>query len=267
MKRRGRLAVVALATSVLLAHAEADAEAASAIDETKVVDLTHTFDATTVYWPTEKGFELDKVSDGVTPGGWYYAANKFKTPEHGGTHLDAPLHFAKDRFGADQVPLASLIGPAVVIDVTAAAEKDRDYLVTVADLEAWEKRNGRIPDGALVLMRSGWSKRWPDHAKVLGSAKPGDTQNLHFPGFSKEAATFLVEERTIDAVGVDTPSLDNGPSRDFIVHQIVNGANKPGLENLANLEALPESGATIVALPMKIGGGSGAPLRAIAILP
>jgi kynurenine formamidase len=265
MKRGGRLAAAALAASAFLAHAEA--RAASAIDESKVVDLTHTFDSTTVYWPTEKGFELDKVSDGVTPGGWYYAANKFKTPEHGGTHLDAPLHFARGRLGADQVPLASLIGPAVVIDVTAAAEKDRDYLVTVADLEAWEKRNGRIPDGALVLMRSGWSKRWPDHAKVLGSAKPGDTQNLHFPGFSKEAATFLVEERTIDAVGVDTPSIDNGPSRDFIVHQIVNGANKSGLENLANLEALPESGATIVALPMKIGGGSGAPLRAIAILP
>ena len=241
---------------------------AFAIDPAKVVDLSHTFDDDTVYWPTDaQGFELETLNDGVTAGGWYYSANRFETAEHGGTHIDAPVHFAQGKKSVDEIPLSSLIGPLVVIDVTEAASTDQDYRVTVADLRAWEKSHGRLPEGAIVVMRSGWSRRWPDRAKVLGTDRPGDTENLHFPGFSKEAATFLVEERDVNAVGVDTPSIDHGPSKDFIVHQIVNGADKPGLENLANLEAVPESGATILALPMKIRGGSGAPVRAIAVLP
>jgi kynurenine formamidase len=244
------------------------ATSAHAIEDGKLVDLSHTFDADTVYWPTDaKGFELEKLSDGVTPGGWYYAANRFETAEHGGTHLDAPVHFARGKKSADEIPLSSLVGPLVVIDVTEAAKADVDYRVTVADLAAWETAHGRIPEGAIVVMRSGWSDRWPDRARVLGTDEPGDTENLHFPGFSKEAATFLVEQREVDALGVDTPSIDHGPSRDFIVHQIVNGADKPGLENIANLEEVPEVGATLIALPMKIGGGSGAPVRVIAVLP
>lgn len=254
---------------VLLAVGLALCPSASfAIDDAKIVDLTHTYDAETVYWPTDRdGFELEPLSEGVTPGGWYYAANKFRTAEHGGTHLDAPIHFAEGRKTADQVPLSQLIGPLVVVDVSQQAAENADYRVTVKDLEHWEARHGRIPDGAIVVMRSGWSSRWPDRERVLGTAVPGDTENLHFPGFSKEAARFLVGKREIDAVGVDTPSIDHGPSKDFIVHQIVNGADKPGLENLANLEDVPESGATIIALPMKIGGGSGAPARVIAVLP
>ncbi len=261
-----RIGVAALlALSVLASTASAGA---AGIDPQKVVDLSHPYDAETVYWPTDKdGFELETLSAGKTEGGWYYAANRFETAEHGGTHVDAPIHFAEGKKSVEEIPLASLIGPLVVVDVTDAASENADYRVTVADLEAWEKRQGRIPDGAIVVMRSGWSKRWPDRAKVLGTDVPGDTENLHFPGFSKEAATFLVEERDIGSIGVDTPSIDHGPSKDFIVHQIVNGADKPGLENLANLEAMPESGATIIALPMKIGGGSGAPARVIAVLP
>ncbi len=238
------------------------------IDPAKIVDLSHTYDANTVYWPTDRqGFELEKLEEGVTDGGWFYAANRFETAEHGGTHLDAPIHFARGKRTADEVPLSQLIGPLVVVDVTAKAAADSDYRVTVADLESWESKYGRIPDGAIVAMRSGWSERWPDRAEVLGTAVAGDTANLHFPGFSAESARFLVEKRKIGAVGVDTPSIDHGPSKDFIVHQIVNGANLAGLENLARLEDVPESGATIVALPMKIGGGSGAPVRAIALLP
>lgn len=239
-----------------------------AIDDARIVDLTHTYDRETVYWPTDRdGFELETLSRGFTPGGWYYTANKFRTAEHGGTHMDAPIHFAEGKKSADEVPLSSLIGPLVVVDVTEKAIADPDYRLSVADLEAWESKHGRIPKGAIVAMRSGWSKRWPDRAKVLGTDVPGDTENLHFPGFSEEAARFLVTSRDVDAVAVDTPSIDHGPSKDFIVHQIVNGADKPGLENLANLEAVPERGATIIALPMKIGGGSGAPARVIAVLP
>jgi kynurenine formamidase len=237
------------------------------IDEQKVVDLTHTFDASTIYWPTEKGFDLEKRPAGKTQGGYWYEANRFETAEHGGTHMDAPVHFAERGLTADAVPLSSLIGPAVVIDVADAARSDSDYLVRIADIEAWESKHGKIPAGAIVVMRSGWSSRWPDRARVLGTAKRDDVANLHFPGFAKETAVFLVEQRRVAAVGVDTPSVDHGPSRDFQVHQVLGAANVPGLENLANLERLPPSGGTIIALPMKIGGGSGAPARVIALLP
>jgi kynurenine formamidase len=155
----------------------------------------------------------------------------------------------------------------VVVDVTQAAARDRDYRLTVNDLQAWESRHGRIPEGAIVLMRSGWGRYWPDKQRYLGSDTPGDPKTLHFPGFSKEAAEFLVKERAIDGVGIDTPSIDHGPSRDFIAHQILNGADRYALENVANLDKLPPKGATLIALPMKIRGGTGGPVRIIAILP
>jgi kynurenine formamidase len=237
------------------------------LDDAKLVDLTYTFGSDTIYWPTEEGFRLETEHAGLTPQGYYYAANRFHTAEHGGTHVDAPLHFAEGHLSVDAVPLASLVGPAVVVDVSAAAAKDRDYRLTVEDLQGWESKQGRIPEGAIVVMRSGWGSRWPDKKTYLGTDKPGDTANLHFPGFSREAADWLLHERRIDAIGVDTPSIDHGPSKDFIVHQVVLGANKPGLENLANVDKLPEAGAWIIALPMKIGGGSGAPTRVVALLP
>jgi kynurenine formamidase len=240
---------------------------APAIDPEKLVDLTHTFDDSTIYWPTEKGFELEQGPHGKTEAGYFYAANRFRGPEHGGTHMDAPIHFSENGATADQVPLSQLVGPVVVVDVSAAAAKDADYRLAVSDLEAWESKHGRIPGGAIVLMRSGWGERWPDRKTVLGTDRPGDVANLHFPGFSREAAEWLVRERDIAAIGVDTPSIDHGPSQDFIVHQVVNGAGKPGFENVARLDRVPESGASVIALPMKIGGGSGAPTRIVAILP
>ena len=181
--------------------------------------------------------------------------------------MDAPIHFAEGTRTISEVPVEQLIGPAVVIDVSAKAAQDADYRVSVADIQAWESVHGEIPTGAQVLMLSGWGKYWPDKKRYLGTDKSGDVANLHFPGFSREAAEFLISHREIDAVGVDTPSIDSGQSQDFIVHQIVNGANKPGLENIANLDKLPPRGATLIALPMKIAKGSGAPVRIIAILP
>ena len=238
-----------------------------AVRSGRVVDLTWAFDADTVYWPTEEGFELEKEHDGLTPGGYFYAANRLRTAEHGGTHMDAPVHFSESGLPVDRVPLASLVGPTAVVDVSASAAADRDYRLTVADLERWEERHGRLPAGAIVVMRSGWGARWPDKERYLGTAKPDDTANLHFPGFSKEAAEWLVRERDVAAIAVDTPSIDHGPSQDFIVHRVINGANKPAFENLANAERLPESGAVLIALPMKIAGGSGAPARILAVLP
>jgi kynurenine formamidase len=240
--------------------------AAIDIDPAKVVDLSYGFGPQTVYWPTAKGFVLEEVSKGEVSGHWY-EANNFCAAEHGGTHMDAPAHFARGQASTDKVPVTAGIGPLVKVDVRQQAARDADYRLTADDLRAWETAHGRIPAGAIVVMDSGWAARWPDRARYLGTDAPGDTAHLHFPGFSREAIDFLVHERDINAIGVDTASIDYGPSQDFIVHQLINGANKPAFENLANLDRVPASGAMLIALPMKIEGGSGGPVRAIALLP
>ena len=242
------------------------AAAPAAIDESKLVDLTHPFDEKTIYWPTAKPFKWEKESWGRNAAGDWYTAGRYAASEHGGTHLDAPIHFAEGRQTADQIPVAKLVGPAVVIDVREAAAKDRDYLLSSADVLAWEARNGRIPDNAIVLVHSGWQRFWGDRKAYLGTDKAGDTANLHFPGISKEAAELLVE-RKVDAIGIDTPSLDHGPSKAFAAHRELAAANVYGLENVANLDRLPPTGATLIALPMKIKGGTGGPARIIAVVP
>jgi kynurenine formamidase len=233
-----------------------------------IIDLSHTYDQTTIFWPTAEPFKLEKISDGITPGGYYYAANNFRMAEHGGTHLDAPVHFAQGKHAADAVPLDQLIGFAAVVDVTAKCESNSDYLVTQADLEAWERTNGAMPAGAIVLIRTGFSKRWPDAARYLGTAERGPqaAPKLHFPGVHPDAARWIVANRSIKAIGIDTASIDYGQSTDYQTHRVLYERNIPGLENLTNLDRLPATGAQILALPMKIGGGSGAPLRAVAIV-
>lgn len=242
------------------------AAATPAIDETKLVDLTHAFDNKTIYWPTAKPFVWEKESRGRNARGDWYAAGRYSASEHGGTHLDAPIHFAEGRQTADQIPIAKLVGPAIVIDVRDAAARDRDYLLSPADILAWEARNGRIPANSIVLVRTGWGQHWGNRRAYLGTNKPGDIANLHFPGISNEAATLLAQ-REVDAVGIDTPSLDHGPSREFAAHRTLAARNIYGLENVANLERLPPTGTTLIALPMKIAGGTGGPARIIAIVP
>jgi kynurenine formamidase len=235
-----------------------------------VVDLTHAFDADTIYWPTDtQGFVLETVAEGMTEGGWYYAAHRFSTAEHGGTHLDAPVHFAAGGWTADEIPVERLIGPAVVVDVTAAAAADRDYEVGIADFERWEAAHGRLPAGAIVLLRTGYGRFWPDRAAYLGTDRRGPEAipELHFPGLGPKAARWLVAERSIDAIGLDTPSIDRGQSTTFESHRILFAANVPAFENVARLDALPAAGFTVVALPMKIRGGSGGPLRIVALVP
>ncbi len=246
------------------------AEAPSQVDlaAARLVDLTHVFDGRTLYWPTSTlTFQLQQVSQGPTPGGWFYAANNFCAPEHGGTHLDAPFHFAEGAPTAEQIPLRRLLAPAIVLDVSVQAGRDPDYRLTAEDVRRWEGAHGRIPEGAIVLLRTGWGQRWPDRKRYFGDDTPGDASHLHFPSYGKEAAELLVGERKIGVLGVDTPSIDHGPSTDFIVHRIAAAADVPGLENLAALEEVPETGAWVLALPMKIGGGSGAPLRVVALIP
>jgi D-alanyl-D-alanine dipeptidase/kynurenine formamidase len=232
------------------------------------VDLTHAFDAATLYWPNApSGFELKSLFAGPTPGGWHYEANAFAAPEHGGTHLDAPIHFAKGKAHADAVGLERLVVPAVVIDVSRQAAADPDYRLRVEDVVAWERTNGTVPEGVAVLLRTGWSERWPDRKRYFGDDVPGRTDHLHFPAYGKEAAELLVGARKVAALGLDTPSLDHGPSSDFPVHRVAAAADVPGFENLAHLDRVPATGAWLLALPMKIAGGSGAPLRAVALVP
>jgi len=234
----------------------------------RMVDLMHAFNASTIYWPTStERFELKQLSFGTSPGGWFYAANAFSTPEHGGTHLDAPIHFSQGKQFADQIPLEHLVAQAVVIDVSAQSSANRDYRLTREDVLAFERRHGRIQAGTIVLLRTGWSRFWPDKKKYLGDDKPGDASNLHFPSFGEAAVRVLVAERRVAALGTDAASIDYGASKDFIVHRIANEANVPGFENLTSLQELPARGAVVIALPMKIERGSGAPLRAIALIP
>ena len=233
------------------------------------IDLTHDLAEDSVFWPTADGFRHEVASYGPTPGGWFYSSYNLHLSEHGGTHLDAPIHFAEGKQTADQIPLERLIGPAAVIDVSAQSAADSDYRFTGEDVTKWERANGRLPDGAIVLFRTGFDKRWPDKATYLGTAErgPDAVAKLLFPGISEEAARFLADQRKVSAVGLDTASLDYGQSKDFIAHRILLGANIPGFENVANLDRLPAKGAMVVALPIKIRGGSGGPLRIVARLP
>ena len=255
----------ALATLLLLAGC-VTARPPIDVSTANLVDLTYAFDEHTLYWPNSpSGFELKRLAFGKTPAGYFYSSNAFSAPEHGGTHLDAPIHFAERGVSADQIPLRQLIAPAVVIDISAKA--DPDYRLSADDVRAWESRNGRVPAGTIVLLRTGWGKRYPDRKAYFGDDTPGATDKLHFPSYGEDAVRLLVTERHVAAIGVDTASIDYGQSRDFIVHQIANGAGVPGLENIANLDGLPERGAWVIALPMKIAGGSGGPLRIVAMVP
>lgn len=235
----------------------------------KIIDLSHVYSDETIYWVTAKEFELDTVFKGHTDKGYYYAANNFSTAEHGGTHIDAPIHFAENGQSVDEIPLEKLIGKAIKIDVSSKALADPDYLVSIEDFIAWEtNENTKIPTGSIVLLQTGFSNYYPDKIKYLGTDKRGEkaVQELHFPGLSPEAATWLVEQRSINAIGIDTPSIDYGQSEFFKSHVILLSHAIPAFENLTNLGKLPNNDFEIIALPMKIQGGSGAPLRIVAIV-
>jgi kynurenine formamidase len=234
----------------------------------RIVDLTHPFDEQTIYWPTSPSkFELKPLSFGKTAGGYFYSSFVLCTPEHGGTHLDAPLHFAEGHPSIGDVPLDRLIGPAVVIDVSKQAAGDATYRLAPDDIAAFERAHGRIPQGAIVLLRTDWSRFWPNVKQYLGDDTPGDASKLKFPGYGVEAARLLVEGRHVAVLGIDTASIDYGPSTDFMAHRIGAARDVVNLENLTGLSELPPTGATVVALPMKIAKGSGGPARVIALVP
>jgi kynurenine formamidase len=270
--------VLAMCICVLAGFALASIGGAFAGDATReraaasalrgLVDLSHPFNERTIYWPTAERFTLTQVAEGETEGGWYYAANNFAAAEHGGTHLDSPIHFARGGNTTDQIPLRRLVGRAVTIDLAERVGNNADYLISRADLRRWERDNGRIPRRTIVLLRTGWERFWPNAERYIGTAERGEqaVPQLHFPGLSPGGARWLVNRRGVKAVGIDTASIDYGQSANFLVHQVLGAANVPVFENVARLGRLPSRGFAVVALPMKIEGGSGGPLRIMAVL-
>src|SRR3712207_2476285 len=271
MGARALMTARALAMASAIACVDLDSGSAQQpldLSRFRMVDLTHAFGSRTLYWPTSPGgFRLEQLAFGPTPGGYFYSAYAFSTPEHGGTHLDAPIHFAAGGLTADRVPLEQLVAPAVVIDVSAKAAVDSVYRLTRDDVLAFERQHGRIARGTIVLLRTGWSARWPDRLAYFGDSTPGDASKLRFPSYGAEAAELLVRERGAAALGVDVASIDYGPSTDFAVHRIAAAANVPGLEHLTRLDELPPTGPVVAALPTKIEGGSRGPLPPIALAP
>src|SRR5262245_27806196 len=239
------------------------------LEQSRLIDLTHAFGPGTVVWRTEQEFRLILQQAGETPGGYYYASNRLEMAEHGGTHIDAPIHFAKRGQSLDQVPIERLVGTAIRIDVTTQCTRDRDYRVTIQDFERWETGHGRIPNRAIVLLDTGFARFWPSRQQYLGTELRGaeGVRTLHFPGLHPEAATWLVRERQVKAVGIDTASIDYGQSSRFETHVALLSQNVPVFENLGDLRDLPHRGFDVIALPMKISGVTGGPLRVIAVLP
>lgn len=263
-----RMAIAALSLVTSLGCVSDHPRNHLAWEPSRIVDLTHSFGSDTIVWPTEQDFKLIVQHAEDTAGGYYYASNRVEMPEHGGTHIDAPIHFSRGKQTLDQIPIEHLIGTGVRIDVTEQCSRDRDYRVAVSDFERWEAEHGRIPNGAIVLLNTGFARFWPDRKSYLGTELRGQegVRALHFPGLHPDAAAWLVRERHVKAVGIDTASIDYGRSTKFETHVALLSRNVPVFENLANLNDLPARGFEVVALPMKIAGGTGGPLRIIAVL-
>ncbi len=233
------------------------------------IDLTHEFSEETIYWPTAESFKKTTVFQGHTSAGFYYTAYNFSAAEHGGTHIDAPIHFYGERNTVDQIPVEQLIGSGVVIQISEKVKENQNYQFSIKDILDWEKQHGVIAENSILLIYTGLSKFWPNRVKYMGTDERGQdaVKKLRFPGIHPKAAQFLVSKRKIKAVGLDTPSIDFGGSTLFETHQILFEKNIPGFENVANLDKLPATGFMIIALPMKIKGGSGGPLRIVAFIP
>jgi kynurenine formamidase len=227
---------------------------------TRVIDLSYAISEKLVPWPgDEKWFEA-KINASHERNGYF--TRSFWMLEHYGTHLDAPAHFAPGQSTVEQIPVKHLFGSAVLFDVREQGSKDPDYQLPAESVEEWEKRHGRVPEGAIALLRTGWAQRWPDLALYRNQDEQG---RMHFPGFSRKAAGLLIE-RKVSGLGCDTMSVEVGASSDFALHRLTLGAGLYHLENLADLSQVPESGAFLVVAPIKLEGGSGGAVRVFAIL-
>ena len=259
ISRRGLLKMLAAATATVaaapLSAAEPESVAPGGFD--RVVDLTHPLGPDFPTFTGEPQLEIERVSSFRESG---YNANVWHLHEHTGTHMDAPAHFS-DADTADEIPLSRLVVPLAVIDLRAKAAQDADAQVTPEDVRAWEERHGRLPGNACVAMLSGWAEK----VATDGFRNADEQGGLHFPGFHPETAAFLIEERDVVGVAVDTLSLDHGASPDFAFHRAWLPSDRWGMECVAALDQVPASGATLVAAGPKIRGASGGPSRVIAL--
>ncbi|PYT38564.1 MAG: cyclase [Acidobacteria bacterium] len=229
--------------------------------KTRVLDLSYAINDKLVPWPGDEKFFEAKVNATIEKNGYF--TRSFWMLEHYGTHLDAPAHFPPGKTTVDQIPVKQLFGPAVVIDVRVESNNDADYQLPATRIEDWEKKHGRIPEGAIVLLRTGWASRWPDVERYRNQDAKG---KMHFPGFSVEAAKLLISRR-VSGLGCDTLSIDYGASADFAVHHLALGAGLYHLENLADMSEVPEASAVLIVAPIKLEGGSGGAVRVFALLP
>ena len=260
LSRRGFVKGAVAAGFAAAAVAPETADAAPARRFTTAIDLTHTMSPDFPTFFGVPGIEMDKKFDFKTNG---YNLYWWRIIEHAGTHLDAPIHFSESGATADKIPTDTLVVPLAVIDVAAKAAQNPDYLRTREDLAAWEKKHRRLPDNCCVAMQSGWAKYVGDPAKFTGKDGSGV---LHFPGISPEAADWLLKERKVLGLAVDTLSLDHGPSKDFKVHYAWLPSGRWGLESVANLDQVPASGATLVVGLAKVKDATGGPARLIALI-
>ena len=229
---------------------------------TEVIDLGHALNSKNPYWPGP-GYEPFKFEFFATIEKDHVLSGRMALAEHTGTHLDAPNHFVAGQASVDKIPLKQLFGPGVVLDVRQQVMGNPDYQLTTDDIANFERTHGRIPDNAVVFMYTGWDERWADYEKY----KNADAKKvLHFPGFSTDATHLLVDQRNIAGLGIDTLSVDYGMSTDFMVHHISHGKGKFHLENVANLGAIPATGAFVIVAPMKIENGTGGPARIFALV-
>ncbi|XP_072015370.1 isatin hydrolase-like [Amphiura filiformis] len=229
----------------------------------RVVDLTHTHDLDAVAWPSDPVYNFTTIFRGFSEGVWLQF-NSFQTPEHIGTHIDAPSHFNQDALSVHQIPIEKLIGPGVIINVKLKVEANSDYRVSIEDIEDWETKYNKIPDGAIVIMNSGWSLRYPNKTLLFGTQTYTDTTTYHFPSWHEDTVDWLLKNRNINVIGVDSTSVDYGPATNFPVHQLLGANNITGVENVANLDSIPESGTIINVAPFQLYGGSGSPSRVYA---
>ena len=227
-----------------------------------VVDLTHTInDKVPPFSLSQSANYKITVEDTIEKDKVF--VRKFSMPEHYGTHIDAPAHFAAGLWTVDQIPAERLIAPMVVLDISSKAKTDADYQLSVKDIAEWEQVHGQVPGNAVVMLNTGWGARW----NSIKDFRNADAQGtMHFPGYSLEAARFLTEARAALSLGIDTLSVDCGPATDFPVHQYTMARSVYHLEDVANLELIPATGSTVVVAPIKLEGGSGGPVRILVLV-
>jgi kynurenine formamidase len=247
----------AIAVAGLLLAVTSGAHAQSAA---RVVDLGHPLGTSDPSWEGTPGLQRTTTATFDKDG---YAAGRVTIDEHFGTHVDAPSHFSKEGWTVDRIPADRLYRPGVCIDVAAKAAKDADYRVTVDDIKSFEKTAGAIPRDSIVFIATGWDRFWNDRARYMNER----SGVKHFPGLAQEAVAYLAGERGVAAIGIDTPSIDYGPSTAFEAHKVSMALNVYHIENAARLSSLPRTGFMVVVAPMAIRGGSGAPARVLAIVP